>query len=87
MSLMKAKAEQEAKHGSATVPSAENYHPCRTCHGSTPRAMLSQYGGLCNSCYGEYCRAASSVEPRAVTRQQKIDLLHSLKSSLPGGGA
>lgn len=76
MSLMKAKASQEAKQDG---PSSAGYQPCRHCHGSTPIAMLSQYGGLCHTCYGGWTQVSQPGPIVPLTRDEKLGILHRLR--------
>lgn len=59
-----------------------NYLPCRTCQGSTPRTMLSQYGGTCRDCFDDYCAKRNTATPRQrpMGRQEKLAVLEGLRS-------
>lgn len=59
MSFMKSRAgKPEAQDG----PLTENRRSCLICSKSTLTATLSNYGGRCFECFGQYCQSAPSAE-------------------------
>lgn len=56
-------------HGS--VPELGNRRPCHVCHTATLVATLSQYGGRCFSCYGDYCTELQPVAKHLTPEQKR----------------
>lgn len=60
--------DSDGKAQSSSEP-ASTLGNCRKCESVTDRSALSWRGGLCASCYGEYCRAVPAAPPIADKRQ------------------
>lgn len=58
------------KRTDVAVPTRENYAPCRKCYGSTPLAMLAQYGAFCHTCFEAYCREGFKP-PERMTQEKR----------------
>lgn len=80
---MKPRKTYDDTSDSQGAPSSGNYLPCRVCHGSTPKATLSQYGVMCHFCFANYCAAGGrGTTPAVMTRQQKTELLQRLRETV-----
>lgn len=74
------RAAFDDKDESGGPRSGDNYQPCRHCRGSTPLAMLGQYGGLCHSCYGAWTQEHQPGVIVPLTRDEKHGIVQRLRT-------